>query len=215
MGEDQCLIQYVRDNFGHDYINIDSSFGLNYNAFEESEPSGSPVTTLAPELFCSPSSPSIDIPAGSAMECLETATVGCYSPPGEPGLQVPSVLSSLPVLDKQEYPVLASYGFAQKQDSYDFAQEQDFDGGLTLDEMLQEQYSNGERVSWRGKTPAVLMQQLKGPSLSASSSSSEARSNLKSPSTTTPLNLTSLSNRYSFGLTRQQQQSRRQSSPSL
>lgn len=230
MAEDQCLIQYVRDNFGDEFIHIaedgDDTYGLDYNTFTESctfvDHSGSPVTTLALDLFGSPSpeAPSAmdSTPYLPVMECSTTAT-GCYSPPGEPGLQVPSALTNLqrpfdptlkrPLLNEKEYPMLASYGLAHacqpELDNFGH-QAQGFEG-ITLEEMLQDQFvanftpmksssgissstAEGERAPsfWRGKSPALLMQQLKGPSLSAaSSSSSEARSNvLKSPSSQQP-----------------------------
>ncbi|KAG0616311.1 hypothetical protein M758_5G105100 [Ceratodon purpureus] len=238
MAEDMCLIQYVRDNFGEEYINnyvniVDDgddtmdTFCPDFNTFTESSTfdhssatagASNPDSTapFVPDLFSS-LSPCTEGPA-AAMESID-GPYGCsYSPNGESGLQVArSFPNNLRLFDQplskvNEYPMLADYIGLPQDNNFqleDFhlqrhqvgsSQGQGFEGNkFTLDEMLQEKSAAncavatstsgissseaGERPTsfWRGKSPALLMQQLKGPSLSASSSSSEARSAIQSP----------------------------------
>lgn len=268
MAEELRLIQYVRDNFGEDYIhqyvnNIadeeDDTYCLDFDTFTESNtfdlspatPDASipdSTTPLVPDLFSSPS----PCTEGLVPAMENTGPYGrcSYSPDAGPGLEFSGpFLEDLQPFDRplakpeNEYPMLTAYiGSPQANIQLDDFNLQGCQGArqgqsgfegnnITLDEMLQQQSaensckltstsaisssSAGERRTsfWRGKSPALLMQQLKGPSLSASSSSSEAPTKSSStqpsfqklspssgPSPTlagprSPLNRTTLSNR--------------------
>ena len=217
---------------GDDTYCLDFNLFTESSTFDHSPATADASTPFVPDLFSS-LSPCTELPAAmeSTAHRHGCSSYSPDAAPGLESLSGPFPTNLQPFdrplpIKENEYPMLAAYigNLSQANTQLeDFTLQGShiktpagFEGNsITLDEMLQEQsaanctvtsITSGNTSSssfWRGKSPALLMQELKGPSPSASSSSSEARTSIKPPSAAPnptlgpriPLNLTTLTNR--------------------